>query len=84
MAGHVAEYDGQPPVGAAVVLYTDGVVESRVGRDLYGIERLDAALAARSGFGAQELAEGVLEECRAFGGGELTDDCAIVVVKRTA
>jgi len=72
------------PVGAAVVLYTDGVVESRVGRDLYGIERLDAALAARHGYGAQELAEGVLEECRAFGGGELTDDCAIVVVKRTA
>jgi serine phosphatase RsbU (regulator of sigma subunit) len=71
------------PVGAAVVVYTDGVVESRSGRELYGTDRLDAALAARQGFGAEDLARGVLEECRAFGGGDLADDCAIVVVKRT-
>ena len=26
----------------------------------------------------------VLEDCRQFGGGDLADDCAIVVIKRTA
>src|SRR5579884_4309253 len=68
--------------GAAVVLYTDGVIEARKGRLLYGVERLDALLAARRDLGAQELAEAVLADCRAFGGGELADDCAVVVVKR--
>ena len=72
------------PVGGSVVLYTDGVVESRVGRELYGIERLDAVLAAHADLDAQALAETVLADCRAYGGGELADDCAIVVVKRTA
>jgi serine phosphatase RsbU (regulator of sigma subunit) len=71
------------PPGAAVVLYTDGVIESRASHELYGTERLDEALAARAGLGAQELAEAVLAECRAFGGGELADDCAVVVIKRT-
>ena len=72
------------PVGGSVVLYTDGVIESRAGRELYGSARLDDVLAARSGLDAQSLAEAILEDCRAFGGGELADDCAIVVVKRTA
>jgi serine phosphatase RsbU (regulator of sigma subunit) len=71
------------PPGALVVLYTDGVIESRASHELYGTERLDAALAARAGLGAQELAEAVLSECRAFGGGDLADDCAVVVIKRT-
>jgi serine phosphatase RsbU (regulator of sigma subunit) len=68
--------------GAAVVLYTDGVIEARAGGELYGVERLDALLAERRGLGAQRLAEAVLADCRAFAGGELADDCAVVVVKR--
>jgi len=32
---------------------------------------------------ADELANAVLEDCRAFARGELADDCAVVVVKRT-
>jgi serine phosphatase RsbU (regulator of sigma subunit) len=72
------------PVGAAVVLYTDGVIESRAGREPYGVERLDAALATRHELPAEELAQAVLEDCRAYGGGDLADDCAIVVVRRTA
>jgi serine phosphatase RsbU (regulator of sigma subunit) len=77
------EVRAELPVGASVVLYTDGVVESRVGRELWGTERLDAALAAGRDLPAEELARSVLEETRAFSGGELTDDCAVVVVKRT-
>ena len=68
--------------GTAVVLYTDAVVEARRDDELYGWDRLDAFLAANRELGAQDLAEAVLQDCRAFAGGELRDDCAIVVLKR--
>lgn len=68
--------------GDAVVLYTDGVLEARRERELYGFERLDSVLAARRDLSAQELATAVLEDCRAFAQGELDDDCALVVLKR--
>jgi phosphoserine phosphatase RsbU/P len=71
-------------VGAAVVLYTDGVIEARRDAELYGIERLDRLLAERRDLSADELAQVVLDDCRAFARGELADDCAVVVVKRTA
>jgi serine phosphatase RsbU (regulator of sigma subunit) len=74
----------QLPVGAAVVLYTDGVIEARRDGELYGDERLDALLAAKAHLPTEALARAVVEDCRAFAGGELTDDCAVVVVRRTA
>jgi serine phosphatase RsbU (regulator of sigma subunit) len=70
------------PPGAAVVLYTDGVVEARSGGELFGDDRLDAVLAKGHASPAQELAEAVIASCRAFAGGNLTDDCAIVVIRR--
>jgi serine phosphatase RsbU (regulator of sigma subunit) len=66
--------------GAAVVLYTDGVVEARLDGELYGVERLDALLAGAHHLPAQELAAAVLADCRAFAG-ELSDDCAVVVAR---
>jgi serine phosphatase RsbU (regulator of sigma subunit) len=71
------------PPRAAVVLYTDGVIESRRGGELFGVERLDEVLAANASRPAQELADAVLASCRSFAGGDLPDDCAIVVIKRT-
>jgi serine phosphatase RsbU (regulator of sigma subunit) len=68
--------------GSILVLYTDGVIEERRGSELFGVERLDAVLAANVELPAKALARAILDECRAFGGGSLTDDCAIVVVKR--
>ncbi len=68
--------------GDAVVLYTDGVVEARRDGVLYGQERLDALLAARTAVPPAELARSVLDDCRAFAQGELADDCAVVVVRR--
>jgi serine phosphatase RsbU (regulator of sigma subunit) len=70
--------------GATVVLYTDGVVEARNRSELFGVERLDEVLVRKRGLPAKDLAEAVLAECRAFAGGELADDCAVVVIKRTA
>jgi serine phosphatase RsbU (regulator of sigma subunit) len=68
--------------GTTVCIYTDGLVEARAGDEQYGDARLDAALAAGRDLSAQDLAEQVVADCRAFGGGELVDDCAIVVIRR--
>ena len=67
--------------GSAVVLYTDGLVEARREGELYGDERLDAALLGGAGEAAQELAQALVEDCRAFAG-EFGDDLAVVVIKR--
>ncbi len=69
--------------GGAVVLYTDGVIESRRGRDLFGQERMDAVIAANAAEPAQVIADELLAACRNYAGGALPDDCAIVVIKRT-
>ena len=71
------------PRGASVVVYTDGVIEARRDRELFGMERLDAVLAGNATLPAQELADRVLVACRDFAGGNLADDCAIVVIRRT-
>jgi serine phosphatase RsbU (regulator of sigma subunit) len=71
------------PPGSSVVLYTDGVIEARRGPDLFGSERLDALLSERAGQPAQEIADAVVGACRAYAGGDLGDDCAIVVIKKT-
>jgi serine phosphatase RsbU (regulator of sigma subunit) len=70
--------------GSAVVLYTDGVIEARRDGELYGEARLDKALRKHRKLGAQALAEAVLAECRSFSGGDLADDCAIVVIRLAA
>jgi serine phosphatase RsbU (regulator of sigma subunit) len=67
--------------GDAAVLFTDGLLEARRDGELYGEERLDAALDANASLPAEELARALVEDCRAFAG-ELADDCAVVVVKR--
>jgi serine phosphatase RsbU (regulator of sigma subunit) len=71
------------PPGATVVVYTDGVVEARRRGEQFGIERLDALLAEYRALPAQEMAERALVACREWSdNGELTDDFAVVVIKR--
>src|SRR5262249_15633802 len=59
------------PPGAAIVVFTDGVIEARRDSELFGLERLDAVLAERQGEPAGEIARAVLEACRAWSGGGL-------------
>jgi sigma-B regulation protein RsbU (phosphoserine phosphatase) len=68
--------------GSAVVLFTDGVIEARRDGELYGHERLDRFLVENRARPAAELARAVVDDARAFAGGGLDDDCAVVVVKR--
>jgi serine phosphatase RsbU (regulator of sigma subunit) len=80
---HYEEARAELPPGASLVLYTDGVVEARSSGELYGVERLDALLARRRDLSARGLAEAITEEARSFAGGELSDDLAVVVIRRT-
>jgi serine phosphatase RsbU (regulator of sigma subunit) len=73
----------QLPPGGLLVLYTDGVVEARREGDLYGTERLDALLAEHREAPARDLAARVAQDARRWAGGELTDDLAVVVIRRT-
>jgi sigma-B regulation protein RsbU (phosphoserine phosphatase) len=82
-AQHYEEVRATLDIGGAVVLYTDGVIEARRDGELYGLERLDRVLSERRDLPASELAKFVLDDCRAFARGELADDCAVVVVRRT-
>ena len=68
--------------GDAAVLFTDGVLEARRDGELYGEERFDASLGRHARLPADELANALVADCRAFGG-DLADDCAVVVLKRT-
>jgi len=58
------------------------VIEARRGGELYGTERLDALLARRHALRAEDVAASVVQAARRFAGGELLDDCAVVVLKR--
>jgi serine phosphatase RsbU (regulator of sigma subunit) len=78
-----AESREELPPGAALVLYTDGVVEARRNGELYGDERLDALLAKQRELPARDLAAAVAEDAREFAGGDLSDDLAVVVIRRT-
>ena len=70
------------PEGATIVVYTDGVIEARRQRELYGIERLDGFLRAHRELEPRVLANAIAEDARAFAGGELADDLAVVVIRR--
>jgi serine phosphatase RsbU (regulator of sigma subunit) len=70
------------PVGTAVCLHTDGIVEARRDDEQYGERRLDVVLAAERNLPAEELCRRIVDDCRAFAGGELADDCAVVIIRR--
>ena len=71
--------------GDALVLYTDGVIEARRERDLFGEERLAALVGdvGPRGLGADAIADAILEATVAFAG-STEDDTAILVLRRIA
>jgi serine phosphatase RsbU (regulator of sigma subunit) len=77
-----AESHAELPVGASLVLYTDGVIEARRDGELYGDDRLDALLAQRHELPARALAAAVAADARDFAGGDLSDDLAVVVIRK--
>jgi sigma-B regulation protein RsbU (phosphoserine phosphatase) len=66
--------------GDAIVLYTDGVTEARAGAELFGEERLRAALPSLAD-SAAAVADGVLDEVMRFQSGFPSDDIALVALR---
>lgn len=79
--------EGEAPFepGDVLVMYSDGITEAEHGGDMYGDERLRERvprLVARD-LDARGIAEGVLEDVRAFTRDHLeADDVTLVVVRR--
>ncbi|MHB8643966.1 MAG: GAF domain-containing SpoIIE family protein phosphatase, partial [Gaiellaceae bacterium] len=80
---HYAEATARLAPGDALVVFTDGVIEARRDGELYGDARLAAVLSSARALPPGEIAQAVIRDCRAYAG-ELPDDCAVVVIKRTA
>ena len=67
--------------GDAIVLFTDGLLEARRDGELYGEQRLDAALAANAHLPAQALADTLLADCKAFAAASSVTTAPIVVLQ---
>jgi serine phosphatase RsbU (regulator of sigma subunit) len=88
-SGSANERNPQPwplrvETGDALILYTDGLVEARNGKEEYGMKRLRGKVKDLGNKPAQEIAAGLLADVRAFTGGRAQrDDITLVVVKKT-
>jgi serine phosphatase RsbU (regulator of sigma subunit)/PAS domain-containing protein len=67
--------------GASLVLYTDGVTDTRGAEERFGSERLAALLAAAAGCPADTIAARVERALTDFQVGEQRDDVALLVVQ---
>jgi serine phosphatase RsbU (regulator of sigma subunit)/PAS domain-containing protein len=67
--------------GEALVLYTDGVTDTRGERERFGHARLEALLAGAGGEGAEEIAGRIDRALQDFDAGEQRDDVAILVLR---
>jgi serine phosphatase RsbU (regulator of sigma subunit) len=68
--------------GDLLVLGTDGVVETRRGKELFGTERLCAMLAQHHRQPLNELVRGIVAATTEFHEGEPSDDLTLLVVRR--
>lgn len=67
--------------GDTLLLYTDGLVETRKGPTVFGEERLMQFLERCRITAAQQFAERIYQRSATFAGGHLADDVAVVVVR---
>lgn len=68
--------------GELLFLYTDGLTEARSGDRLFGEDRLCSFLSGAYDGSTARIVEDVIAEVLSFSGGRLTDDLAILAVKR--
>jgi PAS domain S-box-containing protein len=74
--------DVQLGLGDALVLYTDGVTDTRGPEGRFGADRLEALLRELGPVQAEEIASGIDARLQAFG--EQRDDVAVLVLRATA
>lgn len=68
--------------GDLVVLYTDGLAEARAGAELFGEERIAAGIRRDPGAAVDVLCKDLLEQARQFATADITDDVAILAIRR--
>jgi len=71
-------------LGHTLFLYTDGVIEARAGGELYGEQRLLAALRSLAECDPEVAVEAVFNDLMRFSDGTLSDDLAILSLKVVA
>jgi sigma-B regulation protein RsbU (phosphoserine phosphatase) len=69
--------------GDLLLLYTDGLTEARSGGQLFGEDRVAALVRRDPGQDAMTLCKSLLEAARDFASAPLSDDVAIVAIRRT-
>ena len=65
-----------------LLLYTDGLAEARDGAELFGEERIANALRRDPGAPAEVLCKDLLGAAQDFASGKITDDVAILAIRR--
>ena len=68
--------------GDLLVLYTDGLTEARAGEQLFGEDRVAGIIRRDPGQDATALCKSLLEAARDFAAEPLTDDVAILAIRR--
>lgn len=66
-----------------LLVYTDGLAEARDGEALFGEDRIAATLRRDPGVAADVLCKSLLEAAIDFASGSITDDVAILAIRRT-
>ncbi len=70
--------------GEVLFLFTDGLVEARRDRDMFGSERVAELLRRHGHLPVDDLAAVTVDAVRDFHGGQLADDLALVLVRSSA
>jgi sigma-B regulation protein RsbU (phosphoserine phosphatase) len=73
--------DIELPIGDTLVMYTDGVIEARGGREEFGEDRLVDLLREHAGQDAAGLAAAVEDAVLRFQDGSARDDVAVIAVR---
>ncbi len=69
--------------GDSMILFTDGITEARshINRELYGDARLTKLITRLGNLPAARTATAIIKATRAYSGGVVTDDAAVLVMK---
>ena len=69
-------------VGDTLVMVTDGIIEARWGNAQWGMDGLRQVFAEAAGTSTAARAAQIMARAKAFGGGRLSDDAAILLAQR--
>ncbi|MCL6473113.1 MAG: SpoIIE family protein phosphatase [Firmicutes bacterium] len=68
--------------GDILALYTDGLIEARLDHDFFGADRAKESVCKNYNKNAQNIIVDLVRDSEKFAKGNLTDDVAIIVLKR--